>query len=237
MNSIMPMGLRKSLPARAIPTIQLVLLATVLISPLIVAPVFALPKPTTHPALAQDEGLMGQWITMKPTGARASFEMPSKPRYVERSFSPLLGKPPIKVRLHLSTVADGNLSYVFSYHDLHEIPKDGETTKAALEGAVRGSVANVLGHLVDIQDLGWKTNPMVVRQDKYIGRQFACRFIHSEKRFIVTSRVFLVGKRLYQLNCIMAEDIFDMNLPAKFLKSFKIIVPEDDSPPRPRLAN
>ena len=50
-------------------------------------------------------------------------------------------------------------------------------------------------------------------------------------------RVFLVDKRLFQLNCIMAEENFDANMAARFLRSFEIVIPEDDSPPRPRDAD
>lgn len=236
MKPSVPRNLRKSPPARAFTIIRLVLLSTLMIIPSVISPVFADSATTSKPVIVQDDELLGQWVEMKPTGARASFEMPKKPRYVERIFTPIPNKPPIKVRLHLVTVADGTMTYVFSYHDLHTTPIDRKTTFGALDGAVRGSVANVLGQLVDPADLGLKTNPQTIKQDEFYGRQFICRFIQNETSYIVTGRVFMVGKRLYQLNCVMAEDIYDPNLAAKFLRSFQIIIPDDDLPPRPRLA-
>lgn len=235
MKTSVPRSLRKSSPMRAFAIIRRVMVATLMIIPLIVAPVFAYPATTLKPVIVQDDEVTGQWVKMKPTGAWASFEMPKKPRYIERRFTPIPDKPPIKVRLHLVTVADGNLTYVFSYHDLHAKPIDSKSTLAAINGAVRGSVANVLGQLVDPVDLGLKTNPQSISQNEHVGRQFVCRFIQDKKLYIATGRVFLVGKRLYQLNCIMPEDMFDPNLAARFLRSFKIIIPEDDSPPRPRV--
>ena len=233
MNFCVPESLRTSRSVRALASIRRVILATLIVSPTIVTPVFAYPTAILTPEIVQSEGLSDEWVKVLPTGARASFKMPAKPRYVERSFRPLPDQPPIKVRLHLVTVADGNQTYMFSYHDLHAKPIENKTIKAVLDGAVQGSVNNVLGQLVDRSEMGWKTNPLKISQGS--GRQFACRFIRNKTKYIVTGQVFLVDKRLYQLNCIMAEDLYNAYLPAKFFRSFKIIVPEDDSPPRPRV--
>lgn len=233
MNSNMPSRLRVTNPTYAIVAIRLVLGFFVMTSPTISTPVFAFQTTTEGSSNVQDVELSGQWVRMEPTGARAIFEMPKKPRYLEKQFSPFPNKPPIKVRLHMATVADGNLAFVFSYHDLHAMPVNKNTV---LDGAVRGSYINVLGQLVDAKELGAKKNPQVIDKDGYPGRQFVFRFIQNEKTLIATSRVYLVDKRLYQFNCIMAEDIFDPIHAARFLKSFEIIAFEPDLPPRPRSA-
>ncbi len=206
---------------------------TLMTSLTVFAPVIAYPA-TAESAIPQDNGTPDPWVQMTPTGARASFEMPRKPRYVEKSFTPIPGKPPIKVRLHLATAADGNITYVFSYHDLHAKPIDEKTANDALFWSVRGSYANVFGQLVNPQDLGWEENPQQIKQEGIVGRQFVCRFVQNEIPFILTGRVFLVEERLYQLNCIMAEEIYDAKLAAKFFGSFKLLAPEIDLPPRPR---
>jgi len=169
-----------------------------------------------------------EWITITPTGARSSIQMPKKPRYVERSFSPIKDKPPIKVRLHLATVNEGLTTYIFGYHDLHEIPKTKKNVNDALDGAVRGSVANVLGQLL--------SSPTVIKYKTNLGRQFVYACSQQEKKYIVTSRVFVVGKRLYQISCLMEESVFSAPVAEKFLQSFRLIQIESDLPPRPRVS-
>jgi hypothetical protein len=181
--------------------------------------------------LAQDETEQKkEWIQLAPTGARAKFIMPIKPRYIERSFAPIQGEPPVKVRLHLATTNQGLTTYIFGYHDLHEAPKDNKTIDAVLEGAIRGAVGNVNGQLLN--------NPKQWTFAKaYRGRKFEYHFVSKDKRFIVMSHVFLIGKRQYQLNSVMEATIFQKVIAEKFLDSFQLIIPEDDSPPRPRPSN
>ena len=161
--------------------------------------------------------------------------MPKKPRYIERKFPPIQDKPPIKVRLYLATTKDKKTTFVFGYHDLHEKPKDAQQMAGALDGAVRGSVINVLGQLLDPNEIGVKKNPAPITYKKTPGRQYVYQFNQNGELFVVTARVFIGGKRQYQLSCIMAEKIFDDTLAAKFLNSFRIIVPESDLPPRPKM--
>ena len=43
------------------------------------------------------------WLIKSPAGANVKFLMPGKTREVERSFSPLKGKPPITTHIYMST--------------------------------------------------------------------------------------------------------------------------------------
>ncbi len=188
----------------------------------------------TNLAGQEFEGELSQWETHRPTGARASFMMPKKPFYVERSFSPLEGKPPIKVRIFVSSVLDGEVTFIFSYHDLHTEPANRQAINEALQGVVRGSVFNVLGNLLPAEEVGMTRNPFPIALDGNPGLQYVYRFARNKEPFIVTSRVFAVGKRIYQLNCIMIEKNYDAFIPAKFLKTIKLYDPDYDLPPRPR---
>lgn len=180
------------------------------------------------------EGELSQWETHRPTGVQASFMMPKKPFYVERSFSPLEGKPPIKVRIFVSSVLEGDITFIFSYHDLHTEPAGRQAISEALQGVVRGSVFNVLGNLLPAEEVGMSQNPFAISLDGNLGLQYVYRFARDKEPFIVTSRVFAVGKRIYQLNCIMIEKNYDAFIPAKFLKTIKLHDPDHDLPPRPR---
>ena len=188
----------------------------------------------TNLAGQEFEGELSQWETHRPTGARASFMMPKKPFYVERSFSPLEGKPPIKVRIFVSSVLDGEVTFIFSYHDLHTEPANRQAINEALQGVVRGSVFNVLGNLLPAEEVGMTRNPFPIALDGNPGLQYVYRFARNKEPFIVTSRVFAVGERIYQLNCIMIEKNYDAFIPAKFLKTSKLYDPDYDLPPRPR---
>ncbi len=188
----------------------------------------------TNLAGQEFEGELSQWETHRPTGARASFMMPKKPFYVERSFSPLEGKPPIKVRIFVSSVLEGEVTFIFSYHDLHTEPANRQAINEALQGVVRGSVFNVLGNLLPAEEVGMTRNPFPIALDGNPGLQYVYRFARNKEPFIVTSRVFAVGERIYQLNCIMIEKNYDAFIPAKFLKTIKLYDPDYDLPPRPR---
>lgn len=172
-----------------------------------------------------DSGVnFSEWILKKPTGAEAEFKMPVQPRYIERSFSPVQNEPPIKVRLHLGTTEDNSATFVFGYHDLHQQPSAGKQTEDTLDGAVRGSVANVAGKLLDHGKIRYGENP---------GRQFTYLYAQQEKVYQVVARVLLVGNRQYQLSSIMPRESFDSDLSNQFLNSFRIAKPDSDLPPRP----
>ncbi len=188
----------------------------------------------SHLAAQEFQGELSQWETHRPSGARASFMMPKKPLYVERSFSPIEGKPPIKVRIFICSALENEITFTFSYHDLHEEPSNRQAIGQALQGVVNGSVFNVLGNLLPAEEVGMPRNPLSIALDGNPGLQYVYRFARNKEPFIVTSRVFAVGKRIYQLNCIMIEKNYDAFIPAKFLKSIKLYDPDYDLPPRPR---
>jgi hypothetical protein len=181
-------------------------------------------------ASTQDEF---EWQKVKPTGARAEFEMPIQPRSVERSFEPIYGKPPVTVRLYLGTVRQGKMSFIVGYHDLHEAPRDARSVNDALDGAVAGAIGNVMG-----QPLSKTVKTSI---DGHPVRRFEYVFSQNQKRYIVFARVYLVGKRQYQVHAVIQDpgeneeaSRSDKELAEKFLKSFKVLKIENDLPPRPR---
>ena len=180
------------------------------------------------------QGELSQWKKHRPSEARVSFMMPKKPAFVERSLSPLEGKPPIKIRIYVSSVLEGDVTFIFSYHDLHAAPANRQAINEALQGLVRGSVFNVLGNLLPAEEVGMTQNPLPISLGDNRGLQYVYRFARKKEPFIVTSRVFAVGQRVYQLNCIMIESNYDAFIPAKFLKSIELYDPDSDLPPRPR---
>jgi hypothetical protein len=154
------------------------------------------------------------WIVMKPTGANVEFKMPTKPRYVERSFRPVEAEPPIKVHLHISSFNQGAGGFVLSYHDLHTVPKTAKEIDAVLNGAVAGAIENVLG------------KPLPQERNGVSATQFKIRY--GNNLYQVSSRVFLVGARQYQISALMEQSKFDSELVAAYLGTFRLVKPEPE---------
>jgi hypothetical protein len=184
---------------------------------------------TTAPVLGQqdsdtnDAGVdVSEWILMRPTGADAEFLMPVKPRYQERTFTPVQSQPPIRVRQHQATSPDGKSSFVFGYHDLHKKPTSREVV-TAIDGAIAGSVVRLSGKLLSNERI----------EGAYPGKQFSYLFSNQGKFFKVSARVFLADRRQYFLQAIFEQDAFDQAVADRFLDSFRIVKPDSDLPPRP----
>ncbi len=174
----------------------------------------------------QTDLMRTNWLDFNPTGSRAKFKMPFKPRFVERTFTPVKGLPPIKVRLHSGTALDGSVNFAFSYNDMSEPPRGSKGVTNTLEGVVRGSLTNVRGKLL---------NKTEIRLKGVKGRQFAYQFSDkNDKQYLALSRTFVKGARIYQLSAVMDKEAFNELLAAEFLNSFKIVRAKSDLPPVPK---
>jgi hypothetical protein len=143
---------------------------------------------------------------------------------MERMFTPVENQPAIKVRLHLVSFNQGRAASIFSYHDLHAPPATAQTINQTLEGAVIGSLANVYGKLISQQRIRYKENP---------GLEFAYNYAQGETIYRATARVFLVGKRQYQISLLMEDAHFDEALAKAYLNSLRLYETDADLPPRP----
>ena len=167
-----------------------------------------------------------EWLKLNPTGSRAKFEMPAKPRFVERTFTPVKGRPPIKVRLYLTTASEGMVNFTVNYNDMSEPPRGKKGLDNALDGVIRGSLANVSGKLFSKTEISLKGVK---------GRQFAYGFADSkDNQYIALSRAFIKGRRLYQLSAVMDERVFNETVAGRFLNSFEIVRAKSDLPPIPK---
>ena len=173
-----------------------------------------------------------EWMDLRPTGARAIFKMPVKPRFVERTFTPVKGRPPIKVRLYIGHVPEAKMSFTVNYNDMAEQPHGTKGVNNTFKGVIRGSLNNVSGQLLDKQE---------IKIGGVKGRQFAYQFAdNQDNQYVALSRVFLKGKRIYQLTVIMdlpsyvEKEEYHEEVAALFLNSFKIVRARHDLPPRPK---
>ena len=174
----------------------------------------------------QTDLVRANWLKFNPTGSRAEFKMPFKPRFVERTFTPVKGVPPIKVRMHIGTALDASVNFSFSYNDMNERPRGSKGITNTLEGVVRGSLTNVQGKLL---------NKTEIRLKGVKGRQFAYQFADkNDKQYLALSRAFVKDARIYQLSAVMGKDEFNESLAAEFLNSFRIVKAKPDLPPTPK---
>lgn len=160
----------------------------------------------------------GEWLKQSPEGANAEFRMPVQPREMERSFKPVADRPPISVHLRICSIDGGQIVFVFSYHDLHDLPESRLKKKEVLDGAVKGSVARVIGQLTADDSVSLR---------EYPGRKFSYDFTQNDQSLKSESEIYLIGRRLYVLKTIFKTNNYDTQLSDKFFDSFNPFNPEE----------
>ena len=173
----------------------------------------------------EERGLDDAWKTFRPKGMEASFEMPKSPKLRERSFTPVVDEPPIKVHLHSATVQNSEIMFVAGWHDLHTIPRNALEQQEVLDGAVSTAVANMLGSIIEKKK---------VQLERYPGREITYRIAAGNVLYRVVERVYLVGARQYQFRMLAKTDRYDRAAADRFFDSVQLLDPDNDLPPRPR---
>jgi hypothetical protein len=116
------------------------------------------------------------------------------------------------------------MSFIVSYHDMVDPVTDTPHQNKILNGAMRGSIARVLGTMIESKK---------IKLQQYPGRQFDYNCKQYENNLRLSSRIFLVGQRLYQLNVVSHEDDFDERAAKKFFQSFKLVAADLDDVQQP----
>ncbi|MEM7781802.1 MAG: hypothetical protein AAF623_00380 [Planctomycetota bacterium] len=176
---------------------------------------------SSAPATMKD---MKDWITWTPSGAEVSFRVPERPRFVERQMTMGDNQQPIKIRMYLNSFQQNLGTLVFSYHDLKQNLRDQQQIDKNLDNAVAGSVANVVGQL--------ERKPIPIKFKDIPGRQFVYQYQQIQTQedgteitriYKVTSRIFLKGKRQYQITCLMDRDLFQKEIADHYLNSLQFL--------------
>ena len=160
----------------------------------------------------------GEWLKQNPEGANAEFMMPVEPRTMERSFKPLADRSQIVVKMQICSIDHGQIVFVFSYHDLHDMPEDRDKINEILDGAVKGTVARVIGQLNADESTSLREFP---------GRKISYQFTQNGQPLKSESEIYLIGKRQYVMNTIFKESNYDTTLSEKFFDSFNPFNPEE----------
>jgi hypothetical protein len=118
------------------------------------------------------------------------------------------------VKAKTFTVEEKNGGYVVSYADL-PIPADegADLIEKRLDGSRDGMVKNIRGTLTG--------EKKIKLADKYPGREITADL--PGKKGVIRARIYIVGKRLYQVLVIGTEDTAKSADATKFLESFQLI--------------
>ena len=169
-------------------------------------------------ATAQEVPATDEWTKQAPEGSNAEFMMPNKPRLSERKFRPVADQPFINVKTYLCTADEGQVVFTMSYHDLHQRPTSLQDINKTLNGAMRGTVALVLGSLQSDENTKIRTYP---------GRKFTFSFVVNDQSLKSDAEIYLIGKRLYTLSVIFKQAKYDPALSAKYFATFNPFDPEE----------
>ena len=163
-------------------------------------------------ARAQATGDDRQWEKVGPAESGFEILMPGAPKSSARTVHPL---PNRSVIVHLVSVAikDNKALFMVGYHDLLEPPGDAAKIRDVLDGGVKGSVLNALGKLLKNEPITLGEHPG--RHFEYAGNRF-------NQRIQGDSRIYLVGRRMYQITVLHAPNIDVAAESTKFFESFKL---------------
>jgi hypothetical protein len=132
--------------------------------------------------------------------------MPGKPK--EQS------QPAAGTTMHTFTVDERNGAYVVGYGDMPIPEKEpAEKIKDRLDGAMMGMGGNTGGKVVTQKD--------ITVNSKYPGREFKLA-ITQPKKGEIRGKIFLQGKRLYQVFVVGTDAFANSANATKFLDSFTL---------------
>jgi hypothetical protein len=179
------------------------------------------PAPTTQKSVTplKQEPISSDsktWTLFEPAESRASFRMPVKPSFKQRMYTPVEGQPPIKIHNYLGVFNNDKGLFLFNYHDLNQVPLDS-AIEEIFKMAMLESISRVGGRLIKEELIRYRKNP---------GRMFEFRFAKNDVFYKGIARIFLIGKRQYQVAVIMEEASFDQKICNSFLNSLTLTEPE-----------
>ena len=171
-------------------------------------------KESTAEITRQSDG----WVTIKDDESNSQWRFPGDPIYKEFRFSPIAGRSPV-VNHFYKILVDGRTEVAYSWMDLHDSIPGGTKLKNALDGAVRGAVGNVIGQLNKMEKI--KLQKVEGREYDYT---YSLRAPQGKKDIIISgkARVFIKGKRQYQMHVLTPVGKEEPELTAKFFDSLII---------------
>ena len=165
-------------------------------------------RPQVDQAVQEDDG----WIDVRPGGIAGVLRMPIEPRHIQRTMSPTEDTE-ITLDTYMSTVRDGNLSYVISHFEMFDTPIGKKERARRYDEAVHGQMVRV-GGKVD--------SYTIVELQSQEGRDCVYRFSDDKgNKFKAQVRLFMRLDSMYELKVVAIEEHFSEQGAAKFFESFR----------------
>ena len=164
-------------------------------------------KPQVEQA-AQDDG----WVVVRPGGIAGVVRMPIEPRHIQRTMSPTEDTE-ITLDTYMSTVRDGNLSYVISHFQMLDTPVGLKARTRRYDEAVHGQVVRVGGEIDSYSKVELQSQE---------GRDIVYRFSDNKgNKFKAHVRLFMRLDSMFELKVVAIEEHFSEQGAAKFFESLR----------------
>jgi hypothetical protein len=156
------------------------------------------------------------WQKVAPQGAGFEVLMPDKPKIAAHEVKPL---PDRTITVHLATTStlEGKALFMVAFHDLDFDVTGDEKIRDVLDGGIKGSLLNALGKLTKHERI--KLGEYPGRHFEYVGKRF-------DQKIQASSRIYLAGRRVYQITVIRAPEVDVAAETTKFFESFKLVAVE-----------
>jgi hypothetical protein len=149
------------------------------------------------------------WPTFNSPEGRFSVVMPTKPRVEVKDVDSAVGK----LTLYSYSSSTAAVFLLVSFGDYPKEPADAAHKEDVLDGVRDGVLKGLGAELLSEERITIGINP---------GRAFVAKKTDKDSELVFHWRVFLVGRRLYQLGVVMQKQNAETPDTTKFLKSFQL---------------
>lgn len=150
------------------------------------------------------------WTKLDSVEGRFSVSMPSTPELVTRDVDTAVGK------LALYTFGSSNkvAQVVISYADYPTVPNNVAQNERVLDGVRDGVLKGLEGDLISETRVILKGYP---------GRELRARKMFGDVEIVFTWKMYLVGRRLYQMGAATTKADVDVPDVQRFFNSFQLL--------------
>ena len=150
------------------------------------------------------------WEKFNSPEGRFSVQLPTKPAYEAKEVDSSVGK----LTLNAYSASNDRGYFLASFGDYPAEPKDAAQIDKVLDSVVSGVLKGLNAELTsEVKNISLTGNP---------GREFAAKKAEQGMNVVFTWRIYLVGRRLYQIAVVTQAGDEKSPEVAKFLASFGI---------------
>lgn len=150
-----------------------------------------------------------EWSKVDSPEGRFSVVMPKKPETGVRDVDTAVGK----LALHTFGTSNGTGQFMISYADYPEAPQPGTAQEAVLDGVRGGVLKGLNAELTSEIKVAIKGNP---------GRELRMKKVTEGTEVVFSWKMFLVGRRLYQMGVATTKADAESPDIQKFFMSFQL---------------